>query len=246
LEPSLKNLDLIQAECEENDFDYIIPYLKNIEELGLMLTTSFSDSSLTLVNRHCSKLEYLNFTGLLNISDQGLENLFRMEKDSSFMNENLSSKISDELLFHNNNNNNNNNNNQSHSHSRDIIYSHSHSHYPKNKRIKRINLSDCMDITDEGLRIISNHCEALEAISIDDCPRITDEGFEAFIKHQSQMKYLSIANSETLTNKSIECLNKYCPYIEKVIYIYIYIIFFFFFFFFFFFRSIINEINICI
>jgi len=216
LEPSLKNLDLIQAECEENDFDYIIPYLKNIEELGLMLTTSFSDSSLTLVNRHCSKLEYLNFTGLLNISDQGLENLFRMEKDSSFMNENLSSKISDELLFHNNNNNNNNNNNQSHSHSRDIIYSHSHSHYPKNKRIKRINLSDCMDITDEGLRIISNHCEALEAISIDDCPRITDEGFEAFIKHQSQMKYLSIANSETLTNKSIECLNKYCPYIEKL------------------------------
>jgi len=214
LESSLRNLDLIQVECEESDFDFIIPYLKNLEELGLMLTTSFTDSSLTLINRYCSHLEYINFTGLLNISDQGLENLFSIEKDSSFMNENLSSKMNDELLFHNYNYNDNTHNL---SQFRGIGYGHNHVQHPKNKRIKRINLSDCMDITDEGLRIISNHCEALEAISFDDCPRITDDGFEDFIKHQSQLKYISISNSETLTNRSIECLNKYCPYIEKVI-----------------------------
>ena len=171
-----------------------------MEELGLMLTTSFSDSSLKLINRHCSKLEYLNFTGLLNISDQGLENLFATENDSVFMNENLSTSISNDLLFKNRTSN-----------------GHGRTQHPKNKRVKRINLSDCIDITDDGLKLISDHCEAIEAISIDDCPRITDEGFEAFIKQQSKIKYLSIANSETLTNKSIDCLNKYCPNIEKVL-----------------------------
>eukprot|EP00833_Pecoramyces_ruminatium_P012668 jgi/Orpsp1_1/1186700/evm.model.d7180000052628.1 len=211
LESSLKNLDLIQVECEESDFDYIIPYLKNVEELGLMLTTSFTDSSLRLLNRHCPKLEYLNFTGLLNISDQGLENLFSREKDSAFMNENISSNAGDELLFSNSNA----------SSSRNSGSSYSRGHRSKNSRVKRINLSDCMDITDEGLITISNNCEALEAISIDDCPRITDEGFEAFVKNQTKIKYLSIANSETLTNKAIECLNKYCPLIEKVSFPYI-------------------------
>ncbi|ORX51478.1 RNI-like protein [Piromyces finnis] len=199
LEPSLKNLDLIQVECEEDDFNYIIPYLKNVEELGLMLTTSFSDSSLKLINRYCSKLEYLNFTGLINITDQGLENLFAIGKDSTFMNENLSSNISNDFLFK----------------YRFNGYTRSHGH-PKNSRVKRINLSDCIDITDDGLKIIADYCEALEAISIDDCPRITDEGFEAFIKPQSKIKYLSIANSEALTNKSIDCLNTYCPNIEKL------------------------------
>jgi len=196
LEPTLKNLDLIQITCKESDFDYIIPYLKNVEELGLMITSSFSDASLTLINRHCSKLEYLNFTGLINISDQGLENLFATGKNSVFMNENLSSEGSNDILF--------------------INRHHGRNQSSKNYRVKRVNLSDCMDITDDGLKIISDHCEALEAISIDDCPRITDEGFEAFIKQQPNIKYLSIANSETLTNNSLECLNKYCLNIEKL------------------------------
>ncbi|OUM60749.1 hypothetical protein PIROE2DRAFT_62961 [Piromyces sp. E2] len=201
LESSLRNLDLIQVDCEEDDFDYIIPYLKNVEELGLMITISFSDNCLKLINRHCPKLEYLNFTGLINISDHGFENLFSTEKDSVFMMENLSTDISDEYLFKTRTNNNGRGNSVQ---------------IPKNTRVKRINLSDCIDISDDGLKIISDHCEALEAISIDDCPRITDEGFEAFIKQQSKIKFLSIANSDSLTNKSIDCLNKYCPNIEKL------------------------------
>jgi len=207
LESSLRNLDLIQVTCEEDDFEFIIPYLKNVEELGLMLTTSFSDASLKLINRYCSKLEYLNFTGLLNISDQGLENLFATEKDSSFMNDNLSSSSSArsfDTLFSN------------HRVGGGVSSGSAYRQHPKNCRVKRINLSDCMDLTDNGLKIISDHCEALEAISIDDCPRITDEGFETFIRQQTKIKYLSIANSEILSNRSIECLNKYCPDIEKV------------------------------
>ena len=197
-------MDLIQVSCEEDDFEFIIPYLKNVEELGLMLTTSFTDASLKLINRYCSKLEFINFTGLLNISDQGLGNLFATEKDSSFMNDNLSPSSAHTLdsLFHNRRI------------SGDTSYHH-HQH-PKNCRVKRINLSDCMDLTDDGLKIISDHCEALEAISIDDCPHISDEGFEAFVRQQTKIKYLSIANSEILSNRSIECLNKYCPDIEKV------------------------------
>lgn len=85
LEDSLRNLDLIQLNCHESAFEKVAPHLKNVEELGLMLSSNFNDHSLKLINENCSKLEFLNFTGLFNISDRGIENLFTHDKNSSFM-----------------------------------------------------------------------------------------------------------------------------------------------------------------
>jgi hypothetical protein len=76
------------------------------------------------------------------------------------------------------------------------------SYFIKNKNIKYLNLSDCTQIKDDSLQLITEHFQSLEALNLFNT-QITDAGFEN-IENLKNLKWLYLDSCQNIRGKALE------------------------------------------
>mmetsp|Transcript_6176 Transcript_6176/g.9074 ORF Transcript_6176/g.9074 Transcript_6176/m.9074 type:complete len:248 (+) Transcript_6176:68-811(+) len=87
----------------------------------------------------------------------------------------------------------------------------------KGKKVTRIALGGCINITDITADIISTHCNSLEIVGLRGCHNLTDAGIAAIISNNSQLGVIIISYCFRATNESINAVVSGCPRIEEIV-----------------------------
>ncbi|KAJ3611761.1 hypothetical protein NHX12_021775 [Muraenolepis orangiensis] len=103
--------------------------------------------------------------------------------------------------------------------------------------ISFLDMSDCLSLEDEGLRIIASHCPRLTHLYLRRCPRLTDEALRHLALHcpsvrelslsdcrllgdfglrevarlEGRLRYLSVAHCPRITDVGVRYVARYCP-----------------------------------
>ncbi|CAL8321624.1 unnamed protein product [Boreogadus saida] len=103
--------------------------------------------------------------------------------------------------------------------------------------ISFLDMSDCLSLEDEGLRIIASHCPRLTHLYLRRCPRLTDESLRHLALHcpsvrelslsdcrllgdfglrevarlEGRLRYLSVAHCPRITDVGVRYVARYCP-----------------------------------
>eukprot|EP00979_Chaetoceros_neogracilis_P008598 scaffold1908_cov192-Chaetoceros_neogracile.AAC.3 len=85
------------------------------------------------------------------------------------------------------------------------------------KKINDVFLRNCRLITDKSLKAIGQHCpHQLKDLDISGCINVTDEGIQAVLSNNANLKFLGISGCEKLTVASIDAIIEYCPDIGRL------------------------------
>lgn len=84
------------------------------------------------------------------------------------------------------------------------------------KHIKRIDLSECVDITTQGFVHIASRCNDLEEINISGCERLHNEAIEAIFKYCPRVISITISRCPHITDKGIQDLLSYSKNLQRI------------------------------
>ena len=73
-------------------------------------------------------------------------------------------------------------------------------------QLQSLNLSNCWNITDEGIRVVASGLPQLQSLNITACNKITDEGIRALANGFRQLQSLNISFCYNITDKGIRAL----------------------------------------
>ncbi|XP_064643742.1 F-box/LRR-repeat protein 7-like isoform X2 [Lineus longissimus] len=71
-------------------------------------------------------------------------------------------------------------------------------------------LRRCVKISDIGMQYIANFCPHLRELSICDCRKVTDFGLRELAKLETSLRYLSVAKCDKISDVGIKYIAKYC------------------------------------
>ncbi|CAG8449715.1 16845_t:CDS:2 [Dentiscutata erythropus] len=74
-----------------------------------------------------------------------------------------------------------------------------------------INLCGCRKITDIGIKMLSDYCQALTSLNVADCGKITDKSIIKISKGCPRLRQIRLSDCPRITEQSIEALILNCP-----------------------------------
>ncbi|KAF9903209.1 hypothetical protein EC991_004075 [Linnemannia zychae] len=72
-----------------------------------------------------------------------------------------------------------------------------------NRHLRRLELSGCEDLTDEGLILLAQNCTRLRLLDLEEVSLLTDASLRAFGMHLSKLERLSLSYCENVTDQGI-------------------------------------------
>ena len=83
-------------------------------------------------------------------------------------------------------------------------------------QLQSLNLSNCWNITDEGITAVANGLPQLQSLNIDSCNNITDEGIRALASGLHQLQSLNIADCDNITDTGIRAVASGLPQLQSL------------------------------
>jgi len=77
-----------------------------------------------------------------------------------------------------------------------------------NSKLERLNMRDCLLITDEGISSVLSHCPNLEELNLQGVTDLTDQ---AFIAPHLKLQNLDLSDAQKITDQGVERLTALCP-----------------------------------
>ena len=84
------------------------------------------------------------------------------------------------------------------------------------RNLKWINLSNCWDITDQGLIYLSQGCSSLSNINLTHCHRITDQGLLYLSQGCPSLSNINLWNCKDITDQGLLSLSQGCPSLSSI------------------------------
>ncbi|KAL1404272.1 hypothetical protein pipiens_018972, partial [Culex pipiens pipiens] len=82
--------------------------------------------------------------------------------------------------------------------------------------LREINLSHCVNITDEGIEAMVLNCPSLEVMDLSDCHLLNDRAIELISKHLIRLKGLKLLRLPLLTAESIYAILTNCKLLKNI------------------------------
>ena len=83
-------------------------------------------------------------------------------------------------------------------------------------QLQSLNLSNCWNITDEGITAVASGLPQLQCLDITACYKITDKGIAAVASGLSQLQSLNISNCGNITDEGIRALANGLPQLQSL------------------------------
>ncbi|XP_077863039.1 uncharacterized protein LOC144345570 [Saccoglossus kowalevskii] len=199
----LQILDL--SGCQDLNDEIYEAFAKNC---GNLSSVSFSDTligdkALRSVAMNCPRLEKLNVSCCLRITDIGLIDVATHCSQLLYLN--ISGSQSNEDTH------------QTSSHiqgnATDVAVQEIASHCP---RLTYFNVSSCPSISDLGLVAIAEHCQNIRHLEISNCIAVTDKSVYSLVEHCKHLERFQASECVQLTSQCINALVKCCPKLKDL------------------------------
>ncbi|XP_065637104.1 F-box protein At3g58530 isoform X2 [Quercus suber] len=160
-----------------------LEFAHDIEDkhLELIKSKKISDKSLRLVAENYPKLEFLNLTRCINLTDRGLQQILLKCSFLQSLNIYALSSFTDEAYRR----------------MSLLIY------------LKFLDLCGAQNLSDDGLSCIAE-CVNLVSLNLTWCVRVTDEGVMAIAQGCTSLEFLSLFGIVGVTDKCLEALSSSC------------------------------------
>lgn len=76
-----------------------------------------------------------------------------------------------------------------------------------------INFSYLLNLTDQDMHTLFEHCKYLQRVILDECPQLTDQTFRRFNEH---LQILSLNNSPNISTDTLSQFNEQCPNLQHL------------------------------
>lgn len=83
-------------------------------------------------------------------------------------------------------------------------------------KIQQLDVSRCLKVTDEGLRLISTRVKELKWLNLCECPGITDTGLQHFFQGQQEiggckLEMINLKGGVGITDAAVTAISHHCP-----------------------------------
>ncbi|KXJ71359.1 hypothetical protein RP20_CCG020755, partial [Aedes albopictus] len=82
--------------------------------------------------------------------------------------------------------------------------------------LREVNLSHCVNISDEGIIAMAMNCPSLEVVDLSDCFRICDPSIDALTKHLLRLNSMKLVRLPQLTTESIYSILAHCKRLRTI------------------------------
>ena len=82
--------------------------------------------------------------------------------------------------------------------------------------LRSLNLSGCLEITNEACTIMSKSCQALEHLMLQNCHSVSDEGISDLALRCTKLETLNLAHLHLLTDDSLTALGETCHKLRDI------------------------------
>ena len=82
--------------------------------------------------------------------------------------------------------------------------------------LRSLNLSGCLEITNEACTIMSKSCQALEHLMLQNCHSVSDEGISDLALRCTKLETLNLAHLHLLTDDSLTALGETCHQLRDI------------------------------